>query len=1214
MRKERLSTGFPPDPLWYKDAIIYEVHVRAFMDSSGDGIGDFAGLTARLDYLEDLGVTAIWLLPFYPSPLRDDGYDIADYLAVHPDYGTMREVRTFIREAHRRGLRVITELVFNHTSDQHAWFKRARKARPGSPERDWYVWSDTPDRYGDVRIIFKDFETSNWAWDPVAGAYYWHRFYSHQPDLNYDNPRVQDALLRVTDSWLEAGVDGVRLDAIPYLYEREGTNGENLPETHVFLRRLRRHIDERFADRMLLAEANQWPEDSTAYFGAGDECHMAFHFPLMPRMFMALRMEDRFPVIDILAQTPDIPANTQWALFLRNHDELTLEMVTDEERDYMYRVYAADPQARINLGIRRRLAPLLGNNRRRIELMNGLLFSLPGTPVIYYGDEIGMGDNVYLGDRNGVRTPMQWSSDRNAGFSDANRQRLYLPVVTDPEYHHEAINVEAQQANPQSLYWWMKRLIALRKRHPAFGRGSFQLLQPENRKILAFIREHEDETILVVANLSRYAQWTELPLEAWEGRVPVELFGSAHFPRIGAGPYLLTLGPHSFLWFRLSSDPLTEAFTPEARADLPTLAWKGDLARLVAESDDAVAGVLATWMRPRRWFRGKARTVRATRVDDVIPIGGRAHRAVIVLLRVEYVEDEPETYVLPLTTDRDADVEAILAEAPQAAIAWLEDRDGQRSRLVDGALVPRTCEALIDIVARRRSLRGTRLAIQGRSERALREAAGAPVGTLTASPLRVEQSNSTAFFEERLVFKLYRTVESGPNPDIEVPRYLAENGFRNVPPVLGEIELRDDDAKASTAATLAMVQAYVAHEGNLWDGLRDAAGAYLEAAEAESTPPTLGVEGEASLLELSRREPPPDAHRLIGASMETARVLGERIGQMHVDPRGGRPERRARARAARPVPRPLDLPGHPDRRPRRARPARDPPGPPFRRRPRRRRRRPGRVGGGRPQAATSARDEDRRPADPGPRRPASRPGARHRQRRDDHRLRGRARSLARRAAPQASGADGPRRDGPLLPLRGARAAPRDPPQRRTAARDARPRRLEPLLVPVGRGFVRGRLSGRDDGRRVPPARRRGLERPARGAPHREGSVRAPLRARVAARLGGHPARGLPRARGWRMTRARSGLAVSLLLLATVACAGGPAATPVTSTAERGGMALEVALSAHRATRSSWRAGWRTRHPSPFTSCPPSAVASWRRCSPGPSRARRVGRGPDRSAG
>ncbi len=482
---ERIPPNFPGDndPLWYKDAVIYELHVRAFFDSNDDGVGDFAGLTQKLDYLKDLGVTAIWLLPFYPSPLLDDGYDIADYENIHPDYGTMRDARNFIREAHRRGLRVITELVCNHTSDQHPWFQRARRARPGSAARDFYVWSDTPDKYKEARIIFKDFESSNWSWDSIADAYYWHRFYRHQPDLNFDNPRVRAAILHELDFWLEAGVDGVRLDAVPYLFEREGTSCENLPETYEFLREMRRHIDENFAGRMLLAEANQWPEDAVAYFGQGDMAQMAFHFPLMPRLFMSIHMEDRFPIVDIVRQTPAIPENCQWAVFLRNHAELTLEMVTDEERDYMYRVYASEQRMRINLGIRRRLAPLLGNHRRRVELMNGLLFSLPGTPVLYYGDEIGMGDNVYLGDRNGVRTPMQWSQDRNAGFSRANPQKLYLPVIIDPEYHYETVNVEAQNQNPHSLLWWTKRMIALRKRYKAFSRGGIEFLNPDNRKV-----------------------------------------------------------------------------------------------------------------------------------------------------------------------------------------------------------------------------------------------------------------------------------------------------------------------------------------------------------------------------------------------------------------------------------------------------------------------------------------------------------------------------------------------------------------------------------------------------------------------------------------------------------------------------------------------------------------------------------------------------------
>src|SRR5664279_4954500 len=459
----RNREGLAPDPFWYKSGVIYEVHVRSFYDANGDGCGDFPGLTAKLDYLKELGVTAIWLLPFYPSPLKDDGYDIADYCEVHPQYGTLKDFQGFLVEAHRRGLRVITELVLNHTSDQHQWFQRARLAPADSRWRRFYTWSSTPDKYKEARIIFKDVETSNWAWDSVAGAYYWHRFFSHQPDLNYENPEVHQAIIRVVDFWFDLGVDGLRLDAVPYLYKQGGTNCENLPPTHAFLKRLRAHVDQKYEDRMLLAEANQWPEDAVAYFGQGrgDECHMAYHFPLMPRLFMAVRMEDRTPIVDILEQTPPIPATSQWALFLRNHDELTLEMVTDEEREYMYRMYAHDRTMRINLGIRRRLAPLLENDRSKIELMNALLFSLPGTPVVYYGDEIGMGDNIYLGDRNGVRTPMQWSADRNAGFSKANPQKLYLPVIIDPEYHYETVNVEAQQSNPSSLLWWMKRPNAL---------------------------------------------------------------------------------------------------------------------------------------------------------------------------------------------------------------------------------------------------------------------------------------------------------------------------------------------------------------------------------------------------------------------------------------------------------------------------------------------------------------------------------------------------------------------------------------------------------------------------------------------------------------------------------------------------------------------------------------------------------------------------------
>ena len=537
---------------WYKDAIIYELHVKAFLDSNGDGSGDFAGLVEKLDYIADLGVTAIWLLPFYPSPLRDDGYDIADYTAVHPAYGTLRQFRTFVREAHRRGLRVITELVVNHTSDQHPWFAESRQDGTGA-KRDWYVWSEDDQRYRDARIIFTDTEGSNWAWDNQRRAYYWHRFFSHQPDLNWDNPQVVRAIQRVMRFWLDLGVDGLRLDAVPYLIEREGTNCENLPETHTILRRLRAAMDERYPGRMLLAEANQWPSDVRPYFGDGDECQMAFHFPVMPRIWIALRKEDSWPIVDIMEQTPAIPDNCQWALFLRNHDELTLEMVSDDERDYMWNEYAIDPRMRINLGIRRRLAPLVDNSRRRMELLTSLLFSLHGTPVIYYGDEIGMGDNVHLGDRNGVRTPMQWNGDRNSGFSRADVHALYAPLVADPVYGYQAVNVEAQQRVPGSLLNWMKRIIRVRKSYPVFGRGSQTFLRPENRRVLAYLREHEGVTILCVANLSRFAQYVELDLRQFLGRIPVELIGRVQFPRIGDLPYLLTLGPHDFLWFELIS-------------------------------------------------------------------------------------------------------------------------------------------------------------------------------------------------------------------------------------------------------------------------------------------------------------------------------------------------------------------------------------------------------------------------------------------------------------------------------------------------------------------------------------------------------------------------------------------------------------------------------------------------------------------------------------
>ena len=662
------------DYSWYKDAIFYEVHVRAFADSGEqDGIGDFRGLAGKLDYLQNLGVNVLWILPFYPSPLKDDGYDIADYMNVHPDYGTLSDFNLFLRKAHQRGLKVITELVLNHTSDAHAWFQRARRSPKASVWRDFYVWSDTPAKYSDARIIFKDFETSNWTWDPLAQAYYWHRFYSHQPDLNYDNPEVQKAMFRVVDFWLEMGVDGLRLDAVPYLYKREGTSCENLPETHEFLKKLRRHVDEKFEDRMLLAEANQWPEDAASYFGDGDECHMAFHFPIMPRLFMSIDMEDRFPIIDILQQTPAIAESTQWALFLRNHDELTLEMVTHEERDYMYRVYALDPKARINLGIRRRLAPLLQNHRRKIELMNGLLFSLPGTPIIYYGDEIGMGDNIYLGDRNGVRTPMQWSSDKNAGFSRANPQKLYLPIIIDPEYHYEAFNVEGQQNNLRSLLWWMKRLIALRKRYKAFGRGTIEFLQPINRKVLVFLRRYENELILVIANLSRFVEYVELDLGAHKGMVPMELFSRSKFPTIGELPYFITLGPHEFYMFILLEEKPASlqvmSTTNEAQKPIAVMEAEDRWAWVYqGRAKEALEETLPDYFMTCRWFSGKAKKISAAKIVDTICIPYKDSQAFISVIRFEYADAPAEQYMLPIAYAEGEKAKGLLQNSRQAVI------------------------------------------------------------------------------------------------------------------------------------------------------------------------------------------------------------------------------------------------------------------------------------------------------------------------------------------------------------------------------------------------------------------------------------------------------------------------------------------------------------------------------------------------------------------
>ena len=850
------------DPLWYKDAIIYELHVKTFHDSDGDGIGDFRGLIQKLDYLQELGVTAIWLLPFYPSPLRDDGYDIADYCDVNPNFGTLDDFRAFLVEAHKRGLRVITELVINHTSDQNPWFQKSRRATRGSPDRDFYVWSDTPEKYSETRVIFKDFETSNWTWDPLAKAYYWHRFYSHQPDLNFDNPAVHEAVEKVCDYWLGMGVDGLRLDAVPYLYEREGTNCENLPETHAYLKRLRAHVDQKFPGRLLLAEANQWPEDAVAYFGNGDESHMNFHFPLMPRMFMALQMEDRFPIIDILEQTPPIPDNCQWAMFLRNHDELTLEMVTDEERDYMWRVYANDPHARINLGIRRRLAPLLANNRRKIELLNALLFSMPGTPIIYYGDEIGMGDNIYLGDRNGCRTPMQWSPDRNAGFSHANPQQLHLPVIIDPEYHYEAINVENQQKNLSSLLWWMRRVIAMRKNFKAFSRGLIEFLYPENAKVLAFLRRYEDETVLGVVNLSRFSQFVELDLSKFAGSVPLEIIGRSHFPPVKKSPYFLTLNGHSSYWFTL--EPQSGRKRSEKKRVVPTLNARPELQSLLDDGSRShiETKVLPEYMVSCRWFGAKARTLRQMRVLERSWISPEPDSGQFWVVEVSYLDGPTENYALPVKIASPDKAKNISQAAPHAVIARFNDG----SILFDAVWDNDFREKLFRLMLDRQHASGR----NGKFVGALSPRAGRVTVVPPSNLLSAEQSNSSMLFADRFFLKLYRKLEDGVNPDVEVTRFLTERvGFENVPAFSGAIEYHREK---SPPTVVCLLQDAIQAEADAWTMTLDHVGRYYERVLTQKTELQNETTTPATLIE-----------DLVGGIYpEKTKLLAQRTGELHL--------------------------------------------------------------------------------------------------------------------------------------------------------------------------------------------------------------------------------------------------------------------------------------------------------------------------------------------
>jgi maltose alpha-D-glucosyltransferase / alpha-amylase len=866
--------GSAADPLWYKDAIIYEVHVRAFADANGDGIGDFQGLMHKLDYLQSLGITCIWLLPFYPSPLRDDGYDIADYLDIHPSYGTLDDFRLFLAAAHDRGLQVMTELVMNHTSDQHPWFQRAREAPPGSAEREYYIWSDTDQKYLDARIIFTDTEKSNWTWDPVAKAYFWHRFFSHQPDLNYHNPRVVEEMLAALRFWLDLGVDGLRLDAIPYLFEREGTNCENLPETHTLVQRFRREIDDNYAGRMLLAEANQWPLDVRPYFGEGDECHMAFHFPLMPRVYVALRQEDRLPITDIIAQTPEIPAACQWALFLRNHDELTLEMVTNDERDYMYLAYGADPRTRLNLGIRRRLAPLMDNNRRRIELLNSLLLSFPGTPVVYYGDEIGMGDNVYLGDRNGVRTPMQWNGDRNAGFSRANPARLYSPVIMDPLWGYQAVNVEAQQDDPSSLLNWVRNMTALRKLFRVFGRGTMEFLNPDNRKVLAYLRTYEEERILCVANLSRFAQPVDLDLAHLEGITPVEMLGYVEFPTIGRQPYRLTLGPYGVLWLELHGAQLrAEAYSARGKSPLAIGAgWASLLEGASRQRFETVA--LPEYFRKQRWFDGEARKLLAARVADWGTSGGAG--AAFAIVDLEFELSEPESFFLPLALALGSAADRVREHSAQAVIAAVSTAEGP-GVIYNGLFDDQACIALLQLITEGRDVKSRHGLLRGNP------ADGPAAPPDGQSPIRqglTPPGDALVIYGDRLVLKVFRAFQPGPNPDCELGHHLAAGParFERTPPFTGCLDYHP--AGSSEPVTVGTLRGWIENEGDAGKWTAEELERYYESCAPLPFPPDAFEPRPRAFAWLE--EPTPQfARDHVGHYLDAAARLGQRIGELH---------------------------------------------------------------------------------------------------------------------------------------------------------------------------------------------------------------------------------------------------------------------------------------------------------------------------------------------
>ena len=845
---------------WYRDAIIYQLHVKSFFDANNDGIGDFVGVTQKLDYVKDLGATAIWVMPFYPSPLRDDGYDISDYRGINPSYGTPKDFKNFVKAAHERGIRVITELVINHTSDQHPWFQRARLAKKGSAARDFYVWSDTEEKYKDTRIIFLDTEKSNWTWDEEAQSFYWHRFYSHQPDLNFDNPKVIEAVLDVMRYWLDLGVDGLRLDAIPYLVEREDTNCENLAETHAVLKTIRAAVDKDYPDRMLLAEANQWPEETAQYFGDGDECHMAFHFPLMPRIYMALAQEDRHPITDIMRQTPEIPEGCQWSIFLRNHDEMTLEMVTDKERDYLWKFYAADKRARINLGIRRRLAPLLDNDRRKIELLNSLLLSMPGTPCIYYGDEIGMGDNIYLGDRDGVRTPMQWSVDRNGGFSRADPAKLFLPTIQDPIYGFLAVNVESQLASETSMLNWLRRMIVVRKSQKAMGRGTLTFLYPRNRKVLSYLRELDETTILCVVNVSNAPQAVELDLGAFAGNGITEMTAGTKFPPIGELPYLLTLPAYGFYWFRVEKvgDDVKQAspYLPE----LFTLVATGRLESIFTGRERTAFEQTAapSYLQTRRWFAHKAMRVSKVTVEDYAMLrDGPRGRFILPVVSVEVSRGENQRYFMPLAVKTDVDDDEALLPF---AVSRLR-RGARMGLLYDADASPDFADAMLGAMRRSEVI----------------ETNGGGVIRFVPSPLLAdepdveverirrmgaEQSNSSINLDDRMALKIYRRLQPGANPEVEIGRFLTDVArFMNAPPTLGVVEHVSAEGEVTAIAVL---QRFIRNQGDAWTWTLNVLMRIMDA---------LAFSSEKSLADVAQG---------FESYMPHMRRLGHRTAEMHI--------------------------------------------------------------------------------------------------------------------------------------------------------------------------------------------------------------------------------------------------------------------------------------------------------------------------------------------